>query len=123
VTTVKGYTGELAGVRFDDGHLVTARDEVADPTGVVRAVASYARRHGLTVIDGRLVVTHHGERVEPSPDADESADVQTEVAAVPARNAAKAAWLSYVIAQGADPDDAAAATRDQLAERYGVKED
>jgi hypothetical protein len=37
----------------------------------------------------------------------------------PARNASKAAWVDYAVAQGADRDEAEALGRDVLAETYG----
>jgi hypothetical protein len=37
----------------------------------------------------------------------------------PARSASKAEWVAYAVAQGAEQDDAEAATKDQLIERYG----
>ncbi|MFB7029669.1 MULTISPECIES: hypothetical protein [unclassified Streptomyces] len=37
----------------------------------------------------------------------------------PAKSAVKAAWVDYAVAQGADPDEAEAATKDDLIEAYG----
>jgi hypothetical protein len=37
----------------------------------------------------------------------------------PARSASKAEWIAYAVAQGAEQDDAEAATKEQLIEQYG----
>ena len=37
----------------------------------------------------------------------------------PAKRAAVATWREYAVAEGMDPDEAEAATKDELIERYG----
>lgn len=37
----------------------------------------------------------------------------------PARSASKADWVAFAVAQGSDPDEAEAATKAELVERYG----
>ena len=54
----------------------------------------------------------------------EAGEVQTKAqlrqgSDAPARNASQAEWSAYAIRQGMDPDEAAAATRKDLIERYG----
>lgn len=49
------------------------------------------------------------EAPAPEPASDEA----------PAKSANKPEWVAYAISQGADPDEAEAATKDQLVEIYG----
>lgn len=45
------------------------------------------------------------------------------VVEMPPRNGSKAAWLAYAIFVGADADEAAGQTRDELADLYGSSEE
>lgn len=64
---MRGYTGEVAGVRFDDGTVVTDPSALPDPERSARAVVSYARRHGLRIVDNRLMVPEPGDPEAPDP--------------------------------------------------------
>lgn len=50
-------------------------------------------------------------------DADD--DVPAPPSEAPARSAAKAEWVGWAVASGADPDDAEAMTKSDLIELYG----
>lgn len=56
------------------------------------------------------------------PDEDESQEDESEgedQSEPPAGNASKDAWAEYAVATGADPDDVAAMSRNELRDRYG----
>lgn len=55
--------------------------------------------------------------VEPPPSVAAGGAVE-----MPPRNGSKAAWLTYAISQGADDEEAAQKTRDELADLYGGSE-
>lgn len=63
---MSGYTGEIAGVRFEDGTPVNG-DSVENPERAGRAIAGYARRHGLRIEDGRLLVGDADGTETPDP--------------------------------------------------------
>ena len=48
-----------------------------------------------------------------------SRPVETVEPQVPAVSASKAEWVDYAVTCGADRDEAAASTKDQLIEQYG----
>lgn len=50
-------------------------------------------------------------------------DVPALPAEVPAKNAPKAAWAGWAVAQGADPEQAEAMTKADLIEKYGEADD
>lgn len=189
---MRGYTGSIAGVEFDDGTAVTEPGAVPNPGRALRAIVGYARRHGLEIVDDRLVVPEPGDverpdtrdvtetkvgtplrdaavdprpadflppinagqadphgpdvvaphvhgaadrRITPGPvhvDNPAAQEISETAAAAeqhdldaperperPAKSANKPEWVAYAISQGADPDEAGAATKDQLVEIYG----
>lgn len=63
----RGYTGEVAGVVFDDGRPVTDPTTLEDPEATARAIVSYAQRHGLTIEDERLVIVDEEPPESPDP--------------------------------------------------------
>lgn len=93
---VSGYTGTVAGVTLANGTAETAS----------KTAIAYFRRHGYTV-----------EAVEEAP-AVEATEDDDQGPGRPVKSATKADWKAYAIAQGVSEEDAEAATRDQLAERY-----
>lgn len=178
----RGYTGEIAGVRFEDG---TPTGPASDPQA--RAIIAYAARKGLRVDGDRLVIpdpsaddrpdartatrqtagtrlrdaavdprardflppvnagqadphgpavvspeVHGSQGVRPVtpgvvPDAPTTQEgkAQAHTAEVadpverPKDTASKASWVAWAITQGADPDEAAAATKAELIEAHG----
>lgn len=62
---MRGYTGTIAGVEFDDGEPVTDPDTIPNPERAARAILGYARRHGLRVDGDRLVVPEPDEPARP----------------------------------------------------------
>ncbi|GAA1455453.1 hypothetical protein [Nocardiopsis tropica] len=97
---VPGYTGTVAGVTLANGVGET------DNEGAL----SYFRRHGYTV-----------EPVEETPVVEQEDDGQgdgEQPPARPAKSASKTDWIAYAIGQGMSEEDADAATRDALVERY-----
>ena len=112
---VVGFDGTVAGVEFVGG--VGA----APP-----ATLAYFRRHGYAIgapfdVDGDEDPDDgDGEPDDGEPDGDEDPDDGDEEPARPDRKATKAAWVAYATAMGEDPEDAAALTRAELADRYGA---
>lgn len=114
---VPGFCGEVAGMDFVDG---VAEGE---PT---QSALSYFRRRGYRVVEG------DAQQPDPSPEGDIQGDIQGDAEGdvgggdragkMPARSASKAAWRAYAVARGMSPDDADAATRDQLAELFHDKD-
>lgn len=112
LSPVAGFSGVVAGVEFRDGVA-----EVAPGPAL-----AYMVRHGYT-IDGPA-----GDG--PGEDVDEDVDVPAgdgpgedgdlDEPARPVRSASKTDWVAYAVAMGEDPEDAAALTRAELADRYGA---
>lgn len=113
---VAGFDGMVAGVEFVGG--VGA----APP-----ATLAYFRRHGYAIgapfdVDG----DEDPDDGDGEPDDGEPDDVAGEPdgddvePARPDRKATKAEWVAYATAMGEDPEDAAALTRAELADRYGA---
>ncbi|MFY7069588.1 hypothetical protein ACOQFV_27335 [Nocardiopsis changdeensis] len=94
---VPGYTGVVAGVALANGVGETS-DE---------GVLAYFHRHRYKV-----------EAVEQAPEEDGGQGGGEQPPARPAKSASKADWLAYAVAQGMPEEEAEAATRDQLVERY-----
>lgn len=67
-------------------------------------------------IEDRL---HRGHLVRVANAAGNAYEGDT-VATRPALNASKADWVSWAVTQGATPDDAEAATKQDLIEQYGA---
>lgn len=65
--TARGYTGVIAGVTFEDGEAVTKAESLDDPKRAVLAVVSYARRHGLRIVNDRLVIDDGTTPESPDP--------------------------------------------------------
>ncbi|MGW4602736.1 hypothetical protein ACWENS_05600 [Streptomyces sp. NPDC004532] len=97
-TPVAGFTGTACGVVFRDGV-----GTVDDSTDAGRAAVAYFGRRGYTLAP-----------VEAAPAAPAPAP-----AGPPAKNAAKAEWVAYAVAQGADQAAAEALTVAQLIDQYG----
>lgn len=113
------------------------RDAAVDPRPgdyLAPTNAGQANPHGPLVVSPEI---HGAQGVRPvkpgevsdEPEVQESAEeahteaLQDIPLEQPARNASKEAWVTYAIAQGADPDDAAAAKRDELVELYYVEDE
>lgn len=96
LSPVAGFSGVVAGVEFRDGVA-----EVAPGPAL-----AYMVRHGYT-IDGPA-----GDGPGEDGDLDEPDR--------PVRSASKTDWVAYAVAMGEDPEDAAALTRAELADRYGA---
>ncbi|WP_435109928.1 hypothetical protein [Nocardiopsis synnemataformans] len=99
ITAGQPFMGKIGPVPFIDGRTET------DHEGVV----AYCRRHGYTV-----------EAIEQEDDGSGQGD--EEVPARPVKSASKEAWKAYAIGQGMSEEDADAATRDALVERYAPKD-
>ena len=108
-TPTPGWSGDRAGVHFAKG-VATGVDDTDDKQA--RALA-YFRRRGYTVTP------------EAAPDPAGAGEQKPEPAPRPTRSASKVDWVTYAASHGGmAQDDAEAATRDQLAERFlGPKED
>lgn len=103
-TPVEGFTGSVAGVEFVDG-VGSCTDRVA---------LDYFRRHGYrfdTAADPQAA--GGGAEGPPAAPAPEPAPQP------PAKSANKPEWVAYAISQGADPDEAKAATKGDLVDIYG----
>lgn len=62
------------------------------------------------------VANAEGDPYDPNADAPEVPDLPTER---PALNATKAKWVGWAVRNGMTPDDAEAATKDDLIEKFG----
>lgn len=105
---VAGYSGTVAGVTFVDGY----------PSGgspvIGEAVRGYARRHGLHVDGGRLLVGQATRPVTAGPPEPEQPAPLVE----PKRNASRQAWQDYAIAAGWPAAEVELASRDELVELF-----
>lgn len=64
--------------------------------------------------------TTGGTGPEGQPDTvDETASAPAETVETPAHNASKADWVTFAVLQGADEDEAAALTKQELIDTYG----
>lgn len=99
-TPLPGVTGIHAGINFTGG-VATIDDSVKEEA----AALAYFQQAGYTIepVD------------EPEPVEDEEV---VEPAAMPAKNASTEDWRAYAVAQGMPEDEANAATRDALVDRY-----
>lgn len=96
------FTGERAGVPFAGGK---AEVDVEPASTVDRQkVAWFERRPGYEV-DGPTGGWNLG--ADPAPEGP------------PAKSDNKDAWIAWAVSQGADPDEAAKATKDDLISGYG----
>lgn len=96
---VAGFDGVVAGVEFRDGVAMVA----PGPALAYMVSAGYT-------IDGPAGAAG-GDGSDPDGEVEP---------ARPDRKATKAAWVAYAVAMGEDPEDAAALTRAELADRYGA---
>ncbi|GGN86359.1 hypothetical protein GCM10010112_67830 [Actinoplanes lobatus] len=97
-------TGLVVGVLFNQG---VAEGEPS------RQALAYFGRHAYRV-------TRLDEPAPAPAPADDPAD--PDAPKRPAKSASKADWVAYAVAQGVDPAEAEALTRDQLAERSAEPE-
>lgn len=121
----KGDGVEPVGTRLRDAAVDPKPDDFLPPTNAGRA-----NPHGPEVVSPGLHGVEGVRPVLPGPVAPagpqgavETADTAAHTDAVlsaPARNASKADWTAYALAQGGDPDDVAVLTRDALIEKYGT---
>jgi hypothetical protein len=97
------------------------RDAAVDPRpgDVPPSNAGLANPHGPYVVAPGI----GAPPVMANPDGDGLVPVTEVKAEPPARSASKATWVDYAVSQGTAREDAEAATRDELAERYTRKED
>ncbi|KJL37052.1 hypothetical protein RR49_01164 [Microbacterium ginsengisoli] len=72
------------------------------------------------LIKGHLtrVANAEGDPYDPTTDTTQVASTPTER---PPLNANKATWVGWAVANGMKPDDAEAATKDDLIEKFGVQ--
>jgi hypothetical protein len=63
------------------------------------------------------VANADGDPYTPGQDGPETASLPTQR---PALNASKATWVGWAVANGMTPDDAEAATKDDLIEKFGI---
>lgn len=107
---VANYSGVAAGVEFVDG----AGTVHSDNTPAV----AYFRRHGYRF--ERVDVTPAAPSTpEPTPEPDLPPAASAPALTLPAKSANKPEWIAYAISQGADPQDAEAASKADLVETYG----
>lgn len=65
---MRGYSGRLAGVTFEDGRPAEGQDPPSDIEAFAQSLGGYAKRHGLTIDDdGRLVIREEGDPPPPDP--------------------------------------------------------
>lgn len=106
--------GETVTVRGEGGDVFPM--DIPEEGTLAREVFDDGLAKGrLTILkdDGEPVVaTTDDEVAETEPD-------EPEDDGPPTHSAAKADWLAWAIAQGADPDEAAAATKAELIDTYG----
>lgn len=97
--------------------LVAAYNEVTDDD--VRAnLAVAAAENGLTVKDGKLVDPSTTEP-EPEPEPAPEPELEEESDGRPVQADNKAAWVDWAVSQGADREEAEAATKAELIDDYG----
>lgn len=102
-----------------DNKLVAARDGVLVKVGntIVNLYRGGAVPEGA---DERHVALLKERKLLVEPDTDQGAPVEDHSdGGAPAKSATKGEWVDYAVAQGADRDEADAATKEDLIATYG----